>query len=205
MRKSPIAYLVRHGETAGNAAGLFRGDKDFPLNADGKLDAKNLGKFFRDIPLSAVYSSPRMRAQDTAHEIAAPHGLKVETLQNASSLNVGYLAGEPKSAHKHVLDYFEKFTNERIPLGESIDEFRGRTQPLIKSVLAAGMKNVDPVVLVTHSSLVHELSHMLTGDHKQVLVKPGGVAGVWHDPVEGFKIKALLYPSTGEGDSKYHG
>lgn len=205
MRQSPIAYLIRHGETAGNREGRFRGANDYPLDAEGKLDAKNLGKFFQDIPLSAVYSSPKLRARDTAFGIASPHGLKVQVLPDATSLNVGYLSGELKSDHQHALDYFEQFPNERIPLGESINEFRGRTQPLIKQVLAEGVKNANPVALITHSSLVHELSHMLTGDHKQTLVKPGGVVGVWHDPVEGFKMKALLYPSAGVGDSKYHG
>lgn len=206
MRQSPVAYLIRHGETEGNHQGLFRGATDYDLNAEGKLDAKNLGKFFSDIPLSAVFSSPKKRARDTAHEIATPHGLKVEVIPNASSLNVGYLSGEPKKDHEHVMDYFEKFTNERIPLGESIDEFRERTQPVIKHVISQGIKNANPTVLVTHSSLIHELSHMLTEDHKQVLVKPGGVVGVWHDPVEGLKIKALLYPSQPGGtDAKYHG
>lgn len=205
MRQSPIAYFIRHGETAGNRDKRFRGQTDYPLDAEGKLDAQKLGEYFKNIPLSAVYSSPKMRARDTAEEIAKHHGLKVETLSNASSLDVGYLAGEKKEDHAHVMPYFERFPNERVPMGESINEFRTRTQPLIKQVLSEGIKNANPVALITHSSLIHELSHMVTGDHNQTLVKPGGVVGVWHDPVEGLKIKALLYPSSGAGDSKYHG
>jgi broad specificity phosphatase PhoE len=204
-RKSPIAYFVRHGETSANKAGTFRGQADLSLNAEGKLDSKNLGEYFKDIPLNAVYSSPKIRARDTAEEIAKQHNLKVQIVPQFSALDVGYLSGEKKSDHTHVMEYFEKYPQERVPMGESIHEFRARTQPEIKRILMEGKVADNPVVAAVHSSIIHELNHILTGDHKQTLVKPGGIVGVWHDEEKGFSLKALLYPTTGTGDSKYHG
>src|SRR5277367_4351322 len=138
MNKQPIAYFVRHGETPGNAAGTFRGPLDLPLNREGVQDAKNLGKWFADKQISAVYSSGKQRTRDTADQIATPKGIKVQPVEALGPINVGYLAGEPKDQHKNVMDYFEKYPNERIPMGESVNEFRSRTQDPIKSILAEG-------------------------------------------------------------------
>lgn len=205
MRKTPIAYFARHGETKNNAEGRFRGAANVPLDENGLKDAEELSKFFKKIPLSKVFSSPKNRAEDTASAIARPKGLKIEVLQGLQPLNVGYLSGEKKSDHEHVMDYFQKFEHEKIPMGDSIESFRKRSQPDIQKVLNYGMKSEHPPLATVHSSIIHEVNHMLTGDHTQTLVKPGGLIAVYHHPEHGFKIKALLHPSSGAGDSKYTG
>jgi len=204
MRKSPVAYFVRHGETAGNTAGTFRGTIDYPLTAEGEQDAKKLGRWFSDKDISAIYTSSKKRTQATANEIAQPKGLKIQPLNSLDAINVGYLAGEPKADHKNVMDYFEKYPNEKIPMGESLSDFRERTQPPIKSILTEGAHSKYPVVAVVHSSIIHELNHIISGDHNQILVKTGGIVGVYQHPEKGLAIKALLHPER-EEDVPYHG
>ncbi len=63
-------FLIRHGETALNAAGLLRGQLDVPLNATGEAEAAALGHVFSGVSLSAVVSSPLSRAADTARAVA---------------------------------------------------------------------------------------------------------------------------------------
>src|SRR6266550_5158947 len=109
MRTTPIAYFVRHGQTSGNAGGTFRGSRDYPLDEQGKEDAKNVGKWFSDKEISAIFASPLSRTRDTAEAISNSKGLKVQIVNEFKSLNVGYLAGEKKSDHEHVMDYFEKY------------------------------------------------------------------------------------------------
>ena len=67
-------FLVRHGETALNAAGVLRGQLDIPLNATGRAEAVALGDVFREVALSAVVSSPLKRAADTARPVASASG-----------------------------------------------------------------------------------------------------------------------------------
>ncbi len=67
-------FLVRHGETALNAAGVLRGQLDVPLNATGEAEATALSEVFRGVPLSTVVSSPLRRAVDTARPVAAASG-----------------------------------------------------------------------------------------------------------------------------------
>ena len=197
-------YWARHGQTAGNASNSFRGGLDFPLDPSGERDAHNLSRWFADKELGAIHSSPKKRTRDTAEAIATPKRMKVQVEPNLYPINVGYLAGEPKAKHEHVMDYFEKYPNEKIPMGESINEFRERTQPPIKQLLVEAAHSKYPTLAVVHSSIIHELNHVISGDHNQELVKPGGVVGVFKHPTKGLQVRALLYPEK-EAGIKYHG
>ena len=205
MARRLIAYFIRHGETGNNAAGLFRGQKDVPLNDNGVNDAQELIKDFHNVKLSKIYSSPMQRTRFTAQGVADDHGMKIQLVPALKPLNVGYLSGQIKSEHANHMQFFQNNPNQHIPGGDSIDSFRERTQRPIKSIVQAGANSNDPVAAFVHSSIIHELSHIFTGDHTQTLVKPGGIVGVYHDPKEGVTLRALKYPATGEGDTKYHG
>ncbi len=87
---------------------------------------------------------------------------------------------------------------------KSTPEFRQRTQPAIKKVLVEGAHSPHPVVAVVHSSIIHEVNHIISGDHNQTLVKPGGIVGVYQHPTKGLAIKALLHPEKEESVA-YHG
>jgi len=65
--------LVRHGETNFNLTHRFQGRIDIPLNKEGKNQAQALALALKDEPLTAVYSSPLMRAMETARSIMAFH------------------------------------------------------------------------------------------------------------------------------------
>lgn len=200
-----VAYFGRHGETANNAAGRFRGQSNLPLDENGLKDADRMGEFFKPISLDSVFSSTKDRTIVTARAVADPKSLKITPMSEFDPLNVGYLSGEKKEDHGNVMDFFQKNPDAHIPMGDSINSFRERVQPGIKQVLKLGMKSKNPPLAVVHSSIIHEVNHLLTGDHMQTLVKPGGIIAVYHHPQKGFKIKALLHPSTGASDSKYVG
>ncbi len=69
--------LVRHGETAANREMRYIGSRDDELTERGKQQAQQLAAALQELPITAVYSSPRRRAQDTADPIAVAHGLTV--------------------------------------------------------------------------------------------------------------------------------
>ncbi len=204
MKKNPVAFFVRHGNTNSNSEGKFRGAANIPLDAKGKQQAKELGNYFKNIPISKVFSSPKNRAKDTAEAIARPKKLNVTVLNGLKAIDVGYLSGEKKSDHAGIMDYFQKFPQEPIPMGDSIQSFRDRSQPDIQQILDYGMQNNVPPVAAVHSSIIHEVNHMLTGDHQQTLIEPGGAIAVYHHPDFGFKIKAVLHHSKAK-DMGYTG
>jgi probable phosphoglycerate mutase len=65
--------LIRHGETDFNLTHRFQGRIDIPLNEEGKHQAQALALALKDEPLTAIYSSPLIRAIETAQAIKAFH------------------------------------------------------------------------------------------------------------------------------------
>ena len=91
-----ILYLIRHGETAGNSEGRFQGIVDNPLNQSGIKQAQMLGMAFSLSRVDVLYTSPLLRARQTAQTIAQMHGLqKLEPLteQGLMELDGGLLEG----------------------------------------------------------------------------------------------------------------
>ncbi|HEU4846276.1 MAG TPA: histidine phosphatase family protein [Burkholderiaceae bacterium] len=71
--------LIRHGETAWNAARRLQGHTDIALNDEGQRQAEALGRALAGERLDAIIASDLERALQTAHAVASQHGLPVHT------------------------------------------------------------------------------------------------------------------------------
>jgi broad specificity phosphatase PhoE len=72
-----VVYLVRHGQTPLNESGVLRGLADPPLNETGHRQAQRLGAALGPRGLAAVFSSPLVRARQTAQPVGERAGLEV--------------------------------------------------------------------------------------------------------------------------------
>ena len=66
-----MIYIIRHGKTELNKAKVLQGRSDFPLNEEGVRQAEEAAARLGDVAFAHVYSSPLIRAVQTA-EIVAP-------------------------------------------------------------------------------------------------------------------------------------
>ncbi|KAK3650342.1 hypothetical protein LTR56_006318 [Elasticomyces elasticus] len=64
-------YLIRHGETVDNVAGLYAGVRDSALTIHGVEQARRLGEHFvkTDVKLTHIFASPLSRARKTAEAL----------------------------------------------------------------------------------------------------------------------------------------
>jgi 2,3-bisphosphoglycerate-dependent phosphoglycerate mutase len=67
--------VIRHGETNWNRDGRFQGQLDIPLNETGRAQAFAVAEAVAQFAPTILWSSPLMRARDTASAIAARCGL----------------------------------------------------------------------------------------------------------------------------------
>lgn len=69
-------YLIRHGETVDNVAGLYAGVRDSALTNFGVEQARRLGEHFAKedvhVAFDHIFASPLSRAYKTAQAIRAP-------------------------------------------------------------------------------------------------------------------------------------
>jgi broad specificity phosphatase PhoE len=168
-------FLIRHGETALNAAGVLRGQLDIPLNETGEAEARSLGEAFREVPLNAVVSSPLKRALDTALPVAAGTKAPLSIDDRLSDRFYGELAG-------HSLEQVEKRFGsiDAAPLVEAWQLLEARAQEAFLdaagSLAAPDASQGDPrrngagtlaraatpsAALVTHDAVIRALLRLL--------------------------------------------
>jgi broad specificity phosphatase PhoE len=175
-----LVYVVRHGETVLNAQNAFRGNKNVPLNDSGKADAQNLADIFKDVDISHIISSDRTRAKSTAAAIASKKKQPVHLSANLRALDVGKFSGEKRNKENvEALQHYIDNPDEEIPGGESLSTFKSRIDPCLAEAIDLAIESESPVLLVAHSSVVHEVGAMIKGRHQSVLVKPGGYAIIY--------------------------
>jgi broad specificity phosphatase PhoE len=151
--------LVRHGETDFNAAEIFRGRVDVPLNEKGKKQAELLGEYLSAGKIDVVYSGPLQRAVKTAAAISARRGLDVNVVENLNDIDCGEWQGlslrEVKERYPELYqDWLDTPEQVRLPGGETLEEVRRRAMPFVEdAVMRCGE---GAIVLVSHR-VVHKV------------------------------------------------
>jgi broad specificity phosphatase PhoE len=91
-----LIRLARHGESEGNFAGSLQGSRfDTPLSARGRRQAEALAIRLADEGVDAVWSSPMVRAKETASVVAAPHGISLSIDADLVEFDWGIWSGRP--------------------------------------------------------------------------------------------------------------
>ena len=114
-----MIYLVRHGQTAQNQAKLLQGRSDHPLNDQGVAQALAVGDWFRarGIVFDRVYSSPLLRAVQTARLIAGENAALL-TDPRLIEMDYGPYEGMDLShPAPEVLTFFRDFIHNPAPAG----------------------------------------------------------------------------------------
>ena len=138
-----VLYLLRHGATANNLRqppGLQGRRQDPPLDAVGRRQAERTRDFLRDRPLRRCFSSPLLRAAQTAAIVAAPHGLQPESLPALTECDIGrwedlawqeIRQAEPEAYRRFMADP----AANGYPEGESFADVYGRVSPVLEGLL----------------------------------------------------------------------
>lgn len=74
-------YLVRHGEAENNVRFILNSSgakKEYPLTKRGREQAQKAGAFLATVGADALYSSPILRAKETAGIISEATGLLIQ-------------------------------------------------------------------------------------------------------------------------------
>jgi broad specificity phosphatase PhoE len=96
---APALWLVRHGESTWNVAGLAQGQHDqAELTERGLRQASDAAWGFRDRAIRAIYASDLRRARQTAAAFAAVVGLPVFADARLRERSLGVLEGVPSAA-----------------------------------------------------------------------------------------------------------
>lgn len=173
--KNLCIFLVRHGQTDYNVQKRNQGELPIPLNEEGILQAKKDADVFRKLKLTAVYSSPVLRAKQTAEYIAAPHKVMTKVDNLLTECNRGVyegltlkemLAKNPNLSTEQKLDGIDW----RPSKGETVREVTERVMQSFENIIKQH-KPEDIIVIVSHGLPLRCLVHWLHG---------GKPEDIWH-------------------------
>ena len=142
-------YLIRHGRTAWNNADRLQGWADEPLDDVGLAQAAALAEYLRDTAFSAIYSSPLLRASQTAAAIGQAQGLPVTLDARLRERNVGDWTGLTlEQARAQAPERFEgvDWRQAGAPGGDSQAALTERVAAALEDILTAHPESVVAVV-----------------------------------------------------------
>ena len=142
-------HLIRHGLTEGNLKGLYIGSgSDLPLCAEGRAQLKTLKKDFGYPQVPLVFTSPMLRATQTA-EILFP-GVRQIELHDLREMSFGKFEGKP--LQQLVMDP----TSRTVPQGaEDRQMFFNRTSAMLMKMFEYMLKtHIEEAACVTHGGVI---------------------------------------------------
>jgi len=166
-----MAYLVlvRHGESAWNAKGLWTGWTDISLDPLGRIEAQKTARLLTNFKFGAIFCSPLARCRETLDEMAGI--LKLDTSQTVfadelKERNYGDFTAKNKwDVQKQVgEDEFEKIRRSwdyQIPNGESLKQVYERAVPFYIGNVEPALKEGKNVLIVAHGNSIRALLKFL--------------------------------------------
>ena len=169
-------YLIRHGQSAGNAEGRFGGHSPTPLSELGKSQAQMTAQYLAKERIEAIYSSDLIRAVDTAQPLAELLDLPIIKTSAFRERKVGVLEGLTfdESKEKHPQDYYalvNRNIQHVITGGESYRQLLRRATGALREIFQA--HRGERVAIFSHTGAICYITLYLLGAiHRKTQTTP---------------------------------
>jgi 2,3-bisphosphoglycerate-dependent phosphoglycerate mutase len=170
MASATHLYLVRHGQSAGNAEGRFGGHGATPLSELGRKQAQLTAKALAKERVQVVYSSDLQRTVESAEPLAKLLKIQVHTSPAFRERHVGVLEGLTfdESKQQHPADYYalvNRSVDHVISGGESYRHLLRRITSKLHNILREHQG--QRIAIYTHTGAICYMTlHLLGAIHR---------------------------------------
>ena len=162
-------YLIRHGESVGNQKRLLFGRSDYPLTELGRGQAAQVRDKMEENPVAVCFSSPLLRAQETAEICFAHRGVEILPLPEVMEQDMGRyedmdfysMEAEHPEVMQAVMNGWYGFLPEG---GESFAEVCDRAIAGLNKVFEQGQ---DAAIVAHNGPLSAIVTHLLGVPHER--------------------------------------
>jgi broad specificity phosphatase PhoE len=166
--------VTRHGETDWNLSGILQGWTDVPINEQGRRQAQDLALSLANTGLVAIWSSPLIRARETAEIVARALRLPPPGChEGLKERHFGAIQGVPKSELAELNPVLLQQILKRNPAacfeeGETMDEFADR---VLDAVMDIGVAHGgERVLLITHGWVMDVITRHIHGQPRGAIL-----------------------------------
>ena len=177
-------YIMRHSETDWNRQHRIQGRTDIHLNINGMKIASMAGDGMKDVPIDVCFSSPLVRAQETAALVVArnPHfverGSRIILDDRLMEISFGIWEGRDGSDRTMGIDraefdeFFTNLSSDFCPEGaERPIEVIRRSQAFLDDLIAREDLRDKSVLVVSHGFTVRCMLSRFHQDLKEYFRK----------------------------------
>ncbi len=158
-------YIVRHGQSEGNATRRFLGHTDLDLTELGHKQGEKTAQYLKDKGIDVIYSSDLIRAYNTAKYLGDLIGIEPIKTQALREIFAGEWEGrELKDILENYQNYYiwlNDFGNVRCDGGESTLELQKRIEAEL--IRIAGENEGKTVMIATHAAAIRVMSCIWLG------------------------------------------
>ena len=158
-------FLIRHcrPQLTENVS-ICLGRKDIPLSQEGITEAGQLKKYFSNISLSGIYSSPLIRARHTA-EIIADKKTNVIIRDGFSEFNIGKWDGMSfaEIKEKYPLEYMERGKNLENYIVEGGESMTACQERALKELYNTVHETSGDILIVAHAGVNRAIISKISG------------------------------------------
>jgi broad specificity phosphatase PhoE len=148
--------LVRHGQTERSMRKAYSGRLDVPLTAEGREQARRCAaRLASDATIDAIFSSPLVRARDTAQAIADATGAPLTVDERLTEIDYAPFEGLDRAGAlarfgQAFADWRDDPFGAPVPGMETLEQALERARPATADALAAA----DHPVIVGHQGIL---------------------------------------------------
>ena len=157
-------YFIRHGETDWNTVRRLQGGSDIPLNEQGIRLAQMTAEAMKDIPFHRIFTSPLIRAKETARIIKGDRDIPVIEDQRLREISFGVLEGKIYNPQKGIVEapqlekFFEHPEQYQCPEeGESIPHLLERTADFLQELVHTPSFEEETILISCHGAALRGL------------------------------------------------
>ena len=152
--------LARHGRTAWNAERRYQGQRDVPLDREGRLQADALAHRLSGEPIDVIYASDLRRAWETAEAIATLQGLPVRPEPRLREIAFGDWEGLTtdeieQASPGAIMAWRDDPRQAPPPGGENLDQVTGRVRAAMADFATSHQD--ETVLVVAHGGILRVL------------------------------------------------
>ena len=170
-------YLIRHAQTDWNVEGRIQGIEDIPLNSTGLEQVARLATHVRakkeELKIDSIYSSPLLRASDTAMAVGEAINVPVNIDSNLVEVDFGCISGiawrdMPQDYRRILINKAMDPYGVRYPEGEDYEDTVLRAKRFLEDVIESGSMNI---AVVSHTAILRVIAGILIKKNYRTMLK----------------------------------
>ena len=177
-------FLVRHGETRENEAGILMGHHHGILTDRGRQQAKETAGLLKGYKFAHIYSSDLARCVDTTEFIKEFHpDTPLTFTKELRERNLGILQGQKTSEIDWVKMTGDEFGQGKPEGGESIAELKTRVLDFVRKL--HDQHHNESILLISHNGWIKQIISHFTGVDSKDVSKVGNAQVIEAEVNEG--------------------